>query len=449
MCTVQRLARRMRDFIEYRRIARTYARFPDATPEELAEGVTCIVCRDEMDAAKKLPCGHMFHSVCLRSWLVEQAVCPICRASLVQRDDGTAAPVAGAAAGAEAAAGAAEAAGAVANAGAAADGGGDAGAAAAAVAPAAPADAGAAAAATPPRRVPLTQGVMQAQYQQMVQEQMAARLRAVGLAVPPPATAAAASAPTAAVAAAPAPAAASAPAAAAATAPLASAAATPTTASSITAGSPDALRAAELQYAAAVQQMQWLNSAAAASPPGTHFGYAPMGLPGAGLAPSGVAWPGAVPGMPPQMSLYASPQAAAASPAPTAAPAPAGPGVVPTAAAPAAAADDSAQRAQLAKTIADLQALQVQVAALTAAAVASSSSSTTAPGPVAAPAPATALTSAAQPTTVAASPTAAAPAAQASDGLAVSPAARDAASGTGDNETSTLRQRRLARFGQS
>ena len=82
----------MRDFIEYRRIARTYARFPDATPEELADGVTCIVCRDEMDAAKKLPCGHMFHSVCLRSWLVEQAVCPICRASLTQRPDDAAAP---------------------------------------------------------------------------------------------------------------------------------------------------------------------------------------------------------------------------------------------------------------------------------------------------------------------------------------------------------------------
>jgi len=69
----------MSELVEYRRINRTFSQLPNATAEELAGGVTCIVCRDEMDSAKKLPCGHMFHSDCLKSWLAEQQVsCRLC-----------------------------------------------------------------------------------------------------------------------------------------------------------------------------------------------------------------------------------------------------------------------------------------------------------------------------------------------------------------------------------
>ena len=47
--------------------------YPDATAEELAAtDNVCIICREEMTAApgatKKLPCGHIFHRNCLRSW---------------------------------------------------------------------------------------------------------------------------------------------------------------------------------------------------------------------------------------------------------------------------------------------------------------------------------------------------------------------------------------------
>lgn len=45
--------------------------YPDATEEELANTDNiCIICREEMTAAatKKLPCGHIFHRNCLRSW---------------------------------------------------------------------------------------------------------------------------------------------------------------------------------------------------------------------------------------------------------------------------------------------------------------------------------------------------------------------------------------------
>ena len=39
----------------------------------------CLICREGMDSAKKLPCGHMFHLDCLRMWLQHQQSCPLCR----------------------------------------------------------------------------------------------------------------------------------------------------------------------------------------------------------------------------------------------------------------------------------------------------------------------------------------------------------------------------------
>lgn len=68
-------------------------RYPNATEAELAEASdrTCIICREDMVLAdqiqpsphdgpnmapKKLPCGHIFHFYCLRSWLERQQSCP-------------------------------------------------------------------------------------------------------------------------------------------------------------------------------------------------------------------------------------------------------------------------------------------------------------------------------------------------------------------------------------
>lgn len=36
-----------------------------------------------MVAAKKLPCGHLFHVHCLRSWLERQQTCPTCRSPVL------------------------------------------------------------------------------------------------------------------------------------------------------------------------------------------------------------------------------------------------------------------------------------------------------------------------------------------------------------------------------
>ncbi|KAL6742811.1 hypothetical protein Aduo_015920 [Ancylostoma duodenale] len=47
---------------------------------------TCIICRDEMtpeSTPKRLPCGHVFHTHCLRSWFQRQQTCPTCRTDIL------------------------------------------------------------------------------------------------------------------------------------------------------------------------------------------------------------------------------------------------------------------------------------------------------------------------------------------------------------------------------
>lgn len=54
------------------------------TPAELNDDNNlCIVCREEMATAKRLPCGHILHSHCLLNWLQRQQTCPICRMSVL------------------------------------------------------------------------------------------------------------------------------------------------------------------------------------------------------------------------------------------------------------------------------------------------------------------------------------------------------------------------------
>ena len=92
---------RFRDLLRYRSATRNMdERYPNATEAELdgTSDKTCIICRDEMIytapsdptaqatpvpsqqgpnmTPKKLPCGHIFHFYCLRSWLERQQSCP-------------------------------------------------------------------------------------------------------------------------------------------------------------------------------------------------------------------------------------------------------------------------------------------------------------------------------------------------------------------------------------
>merc|ERR1719423_425655 len=87
----------LRDNIQSRRaIHNMNTLYPDPTAEELAQGDTvCIICRAEMTqtaGVKKLPCGHLFHALCLRSWFQRQQTCPTCRLDVL-RPPRPAAPV--------------------------------------------------------------------------------------------------------------------------------------------------------------------------------------------------------------------------------------------------------------------------------------------------------------------------------------------------------------------
>lgn len=104
--TIRSFGRRIMDFLRYRNATRDMnERYPDATPEEVAREEVCIICREDMVSAqpaapgaegngqpaanarpvpdrlrpKKLPCGHILHFACLRSWLERQQNCPTCR----------------------------------------------------------------------------------------------------------------------------------------------------------------------------------------------------------------------------------------------------------------------------------------------------------------------------------------------------------------------------------
>ncbi|KAK2059607.1 hypothetical protein LY76DRAFT_615645 [Colletotrichum caudatum] len=83
----------------YRKAVEDMNKYPDATQEELAREDTCIICREEMRPwdpgngaverirPKKLPCGHILHFGCLKSWLERQQVCPTCRSPVVVNTD--------------------------------------------------------------------------------------------------------------------------------------------------------------------------------------------------------------------------------------------------------------------------------------------------------------------------------------------------------------------------
>ncbi len=77
--------RSLAKLLTYRRaVSQMNHRYPDASADELlnADSV-CIVCREEMQAGKKLPCGHILHLECLRSWLQQDPTCPLCRKSVL------------------------------------------------------------------------------------------------------------------------------------------------------------------------------------------------------------------------------------------------------------------------------------------------------------------------------------------------------------------------------
>jgi len=80
------LAQKIVNHRNYLRMSRDMdERYHSVSEAELAEyNDSCAICLMQMaSSAKKLPCGHIFHGVCLRSWLERRHSCPTCRRSLI------------------------------------------------------------------------------------------------------------------------------------------------------------------------------------------------------------------------------------------------------------------------------------------------------------------------------------------------------------------------------
>lgn len=85
--TCRNFRKALNDVILSRRAIRNMnTLYPDATPEELSSSDNiCIICREDMvNTSKKLPCGHIFHTACLRSWFQRQQTCPTCRLNILR-----------------------------------------------------------------------------------------------------------------------------------------------------------------------------------------------------------------------------------------------------------------------------------------------------------------------------------------------------------------------------
>ncbi|KAJ1961354.1 hypothetical protein GGI12_003295 [Dipsacomyces acuminosporus] len=84
-----KLLRKVRKLVAFRKAVKSMkCRFPDASKEDIIRfNDRCSICREVLVTAKKLPCEHLFHRSCLRSWLVRHLSCPTCRMTLSDGGD--------------------------------------------------------------------------------------------------------------------------------------------------------------------------------------------------------------------------------------------------------------------------------------------------------------------------------------------------------------------------
>ncbi|KAF7487945.1 E3 ubiquitin-protein ligase synoviolin [Sarcoptes scabiei] len=86
---LRNLKKALNDVIMSRRAIRYMNQYyPDATSQDIENfDNICIICRENMSGngtCKKLPCNHIFHTSCLRSWFQRQQTCPTCRMNILR-----------------------------------------------------------------------------------------------------------------------------------------------------------------------------------------------------------------------------------------------------------------------------------------------------------------------------------------------------------------------------
>lgn len=88
LSTFSSFTKRLENLMKYRKAMKYIEKFENATPEELENCHNiCSICRESMEEAKKLPCGHIFHLVCLREWFEHQQSCPLCMAHIFNENN--------------------------------------------------------------------------------------------------------------------------------------------------------------------------------------------------------------------------------------------------------------------------------------------------------------------------------------------------------------------------
>lgn len=79
----QRLQSGWKSFLLRWEAAKKVESLPQASADVLAQhDDVCAICYSEMLTACVTPCGHLFHSICLRKWLYVKEACPMCHRDL-------------------------------------------------------------------------------------------------------------------------------------------------------------------------------------------------------------------------------------------------------------------------------------------------------------------------------------------------------------------------------
>lgn len=84
LLSIGKLYSAFRDFSFYLKMKNIKSELPDATIQDIERDDICIICRESMTVgtAKKLPCGHCFHTACLERWVNKNPACPTCSRDL-------------------------------------------------------------------------------------------------------------------------------------------------------------------------------------------------------------------------------------------------------------------------------------------------------------------------------------------------------------------------------
>ncbi|GFS24192.1 RING finger protein 145-like [Elysia marginata] len=84
----QRLQSGWKSFLLRWEAAKKVESLPQASADLLAQhDDVCAICYSEMQTACVTPCGHLFHSICLRKWLYVKETCPMCHRDLAVSSD--------------------------------------------------------------------------------------------------------------------------------------------------------------------------------------------------------------------------------------------------------------------------------------------------------------------------------------------------------------------------